>query len=327
MTPLSRRLRRLRRRERFGRVFCNSAVAVAAVIAAAPWMPSMGSAAMLASIALGAAGIAAWIATPDLRAIAAAADRALHLDDRVVTALQHYRDADAFSRLVVADAERRLAAVPSSRVFPLSLPRWFAPIGIVAVLAAAAGYALRAQPAPATTQASAPSRDGGAAGTPPDGRRGATDSASPAATETQRTIVTPQAAAGTEPRQIDAASGAPRRDNTQQVQPIAQPGGGAAGAGATPPRDLASGRAPGARGRFKARGAAGSTRGGTTDLAGGVSQGSLREARERDTQSGAPTKRAARARPGDRAESAIAGGGIPPGLNAYVRAYFAAIHR
>jgi hypothetical protein len=105
-------------------VVVPTSVAVAAAIVVALRPEAVNTTAWLlgafvAGIAV-SASVAAWYA-PTPRAVAAALDRELRLEDRVVTALQFLSNGDPISDLIVRDAVDRLAGIVPSQVFSLDL--------------------------------------------------------------------------------------------------------------------------------------------------------------------------------------------------------------
>jgi hypothetical protein len=79
--------------------------------------------AMAATAALLTAAAATILLRPGLRDIAASIDARLHLQDRLVTALQFNAAVDPFSQLVVRDAHARVASIRASDAVPFALPR------------------------------------------------------------------------------------------------------------------------------------------------------------------------------------------------------------
>ena len=76
-----------------------------------------------ATVALLTAAAATVLLRPGLRDIAAAIDARLHLQDRLVTALQFNAAVDPFSQLVVRDAHSHVASIRASDAVPFVLPR------------------------------------------------------------------------------------------------------------------------------------------------------------------------------------------------------------
>jgi hypothetical protein len=76
-----------------------------------------------ATTALLTAAAATILLRPGLRDIAASIDARLHLQDRLVTALQFNAAVDPFSQLVVRDAHSRAASIRASDAVPFALPR------------------------------------------------------------------------------------------------------------------------------------------------------------------------------------------------------------
>lgn len=148
---------------------CATAVLVAAACALGLRVSSAIAAEWIGAgvgLGLAVAGLAAALRTPTRRATAAALDRRLHLQDRVVTALQLADDEDPIASLIVRDASHRLRAVVPARVFPLDLRfDWRV---LLAPAAAALGVLLMLSwnETAAVPQAPAARGQGGAAGRP-----------------------------------------------------------------------------------------------------------------------------------------------------------------
>jgi hypothetical protein len=79
--------------------------------------------AMAATAALLTAAAATILLRPGLRDIAASIDARLHLQDRLVAALQFNAAVDPFSQLVVRDAHSRVASIRAADAVPFALPR------------------------------------------------------------------------------------------------------------------------------------------------------------------------------------------------------------
>ena len=137
-------LGRLRRRQR--RVTLAENGLAAAIVIAAAAVPLSFSLApgiaarvivLLACCAAAGVVVVAIVRTPTPRRIAALADARLHLEDRLVTALQYVDDPDAVSRLVVRDAASRIADASPASVFPFRAAAWIAWIAAAALTASA----------------------------------------------------------------------------------------------------------------------------------------------------------------------------------------------
>lgn len=330
------RLRALRRRARLVRVVTSMALTALVLAGVSPALLALTSswtlASSLALFALAATTLMAWLRTPSLRAVAAAADRALSLEDRAVTALQHATDADAFSILVVRDAERRLQAADPASVFPFVVPRHARTLAIAAAIAAVAGLTIAPESLRPALPASSAQPEGDAAGASTD--TAAKLAAAPAESVVPGAKTARRATAASEPRR-----GEPRQSDVSgqgaTERPVAAPPSQAHSTTATTPphgetapgrgasRDL--GRASISEGTLNARGSGGAAAS-KTPLAGGVSADAPlappAAASDRRTVVGGRASTAA-----DRAEAAMARDDIPPALRSYVRAYFEAIRR
>lgn len=330
-SPLIATLARLRRRAVLVALVRYGVLWLALVAAGVPLLlfaalPRPAFALPLAALAI--AGALAVARAPSLRNVAARADEAFALEDRLVTALQHVKDNDIMSRLVVRDAETRLASVSPGRVYPIQAPRRMGAAIAVSATVSLLGLLVVSSARPARV-VELRGTDNVTADDPAPAA--ATSAAGPSASTRARTAV---------------ASAAPASIRTS---PAARPGSNAqaapAPAGNEPPRP--SGTPAGATGQAGRRGLPAGTPGNdlarrTTDETGsgaglGSNSVSAKAGGQGDTlprepggRSAAFSARTARDRRqyeaarGD-AEAAMAREHVPPGLRDYVKAYFNAI--
>lgn len=356
---LSAMLKRCRRRLRLVTLTSNGLVAAIVVSAIAVPMSVMLPAStavrfgiLAACVGAFTAAMAALVRTPPLHRIAAIADARLGLDDALVAAFQFIDDPDVVSRLIVRDAAVRVSDVSPADVFPFHAPARIAWILAAAVaasgmltvmamrqsaiepaLAGAAGPSVQAGGAsakasgnlsgPSASAASAPAAD--RAGAPsgqerPRAREGAAESGSSNRVDESREIArgrskdTPAVQAD---RSLDAAL--PRLP--------APPADGTGSRGRSSMAARESGGAGGAATRGRS----------VSEAAGGVSAGGGREQAVAGGLPGARDDSRPRARglaeddarfreSAGRAEAAVANERIPPGLRAYLKAYFTAIN-
>lgn len=330
-SPLVATLARLRRRGVLVALMRYGVLSLALVAACVPpllfaALPRPAFALMLAALAI--AGALAVARAPSLRNVAARADEAFALEDRLVTALQHVKDDDILSRLVVRDAETRLASVSPDRVYPIQ-----APSRMGAAIAASATVSLlgllvvsSARPArvvelqrndTVTADDLAPAAATSAAGPSASTRaRTAVASAAPASIRTS-----PAARPGSNAQAAPAPAGIePLRPDETPAGAMGQAGRRSVLAG-TPGNDTAR------RTADEAGSGAGLGTNSVSARAGG--QGNTLS-----TEPGRPSaaffartardRRQYEAARGD-AEAAMAREHVPPGLRDYVKAYFNAI--
>lgn len=361
---LLRRMRRRAIIVRFARYAAGVAVvfplgAAALLIGGLPGVAVAISVAACAAIA----AAAAVIRTPDLRAIAAVADARLGLADRVVTAVQHADDRDMMSRLVVRDAVARLQSSVPARVFPFEMPSRLGSIAAGAIVIAAIavigsrmagvtssvpGISPQAggsggRPGAPTQSGSAQTGRGepgtmaspGAGADPARGSSAETAGVTPPSSAAPSSIA-PSAAA---PSAADPSSAAPSAavrtnapENQSALSALGRPVDTSTRAGGSRipgERDLRSGGSGSATAGRTSRGAGGAgsaADGAARPGAGASAADSESAARRLNALDGAARDYAARYRESSsRAEAAIASDRVPPGMRAYVRAYFTAI--
>lgn len=286
--------------------------------------------AMAATAALLAAVAATMVLRPRLSDIAALIDARLHLQDRVVTALQFNTAIDPFSKLVVRDAHARVAAVRASDAVPFTVPRRIrAAVGAAAVVSAVMIVA--------TTEAPRWSRTGwtgfGGAGVAPN----SSGVAAPAsiATARQQNAVAGSAIATDNQTERSSARQQPDANQTGATEPSVQSsssreaspssdGTGRLERGSTSRGDTTS-TSTGANTPGDAGVAGGAASTSYEQRGGGVANGA-RSARATDTATpGDSTYRAAYRSGRAAAESAVAQDRVPADLRSYVRDYFVAI--
>jgi hypothetical protein len=363
--PLGASLARLRRREDAVRSAAYSAAAGALALGfAVPVFAALETrtaARFTFALTLGAVFVALVVARArrsSLRRLAHLVDTRLSLDDRVVTALQYQHDADAASQFVVRDAEARLAAAAPADVFPLHLPPRL-PVAAIAALAvstlavlgmqwtrgrSAAGaepFALETASSSAgtasaaVTDAGTPARGsaqnaqapvergdaavnrpgsgqadagGGATASSPDAH-GRSTPGSPA--QGRRRQPGPvEAREAVEDRSAQAADATTAARNTGSAA-ADRPGGLRSPEGASSGRSARGVSAP-ARGGGRSRGSSGAPGTGLRPAAGARDPGGATYVHEYGEAVA-------------RAEAALAREDVPPGMRAYVRAYFQAI--
>jgi hypothetical protein len=304
-----------------------------------------------ACVAAVAVAIVAVVRTPPPRRLAALADARLHLEDRLVTALQYADDPDAVSRLVVRDATSRLAGASPARVFPFRAPAWIGWIAAVALTASAAlTLAGRDTSSGAFRRSNASSGAGvtsAAAGTngsvrtsegASSGRASRDQASRDPGPAPARVSGNTQGAAGAGDRgkapgahpETSADPAAPPREDGRASAAVALAAALTPAAVAVAPRatgatsssrGLGSAGGAAARGQSAASGAGGISSRGVAAGSGGAPRTS--GAVQPDARQNTNDARYAAARA--RAEAALAGEQIPPGLRAYLTAYFTAI--
>lgn len=349
-------LGRLRRRQR--RVTLAENGLAAAIVIAAAAVPLSFSLApgiatrvivLLACIAAAGVVVVAIVRTPTPRRIAALADARLHLEDRLVTALQYVDDPDAVSRLVVRDAASRIADASPASVFPFRAAAWIAWIAAAALTASAvltliatktsSGGVLQtdAQSGAGVSGAAANTdgsiRSGEAASSGPTSREHALQQSGPAparaldsATGADRTgdrgpATGPRAAQSAAPAPPSEAARLPDAVAAPAAPPAAAAGVAPRAAGAASSRDIGSAGGTTSRGRSTVSGAGGISPRGPGAGSGGTAR--TGGAARLGTRQGIDDARDSAARA--RAEAALASERIPPGLRAYLMAYFTAI--
>lgn len=287
--------------------------------------------------AIGCAVVVAVTHTSPLRAIAATVDRALALQDRVVTAVQHHQDDDVFSRLVVADAERRIENLDAAAVFPLRPPPHAGRLAIAAAvvatltIAASVQYGLES----VVNRAEVPRGPGDGEASAPQDERGSSDPArkQDASTARQRANAQPGTTPppGAQPAPADTRvasttadpSSRPATPEPPAMPTPATPSSVETDAGA---RDKAAVNSGGRSGRLNSRGGAGIATSVDRRRAGGISADAPLSTGTDSAASRRPQALAVAAA-ADRAEAAMSRPDVPPALNAYVRAYFESIRR
>jgi hypothetical protein len=324
----------------FAKSFCiagSVALVVAAGVVAGLHAFSAGPSIVVAiAAALVTAAAATAALRPSNRATAAVIDRRLHLQDRIVTAVQCQSGGDAFSRLVVQDAVERLSAISPSEAFPFQMP--LARRGAVLTSAAlTVSVVIVATMAPgwrgAKTNPGTPMSGDG----PASPARSAKSAVAPgstsvaeAPTASPRTRVGPSSEAVLPPRSISPPAGAEQRPlgGDAATQPGTGTGDHASAAFANPGTRNGVARIAESNNGTAVQGAATSAAAGPSTHVGGVNG------------SPAMTDRVARAAPPPvadaayvaayragraSAEAAIAQERIPVDRRAYVRQYFVAI--
>lgn len=355
---LSAMLKRCRRRQRLVTLTSNGLVA--AVVVSAIAVPlfvllpvSSAIRVGILSACLGSIGAAtvALVRTPPMRRIAAIADARLGLDDCLVAAFQFIDDPDVVSRLIVRDAAIRAADVSPADVFPFHAPARIAWIGAAALAAAmvtvmalrqsaiepppadAAGPRMQDRGVSAKASGNVSTPAANAVGVPPAPDRAATPSVakrSPAredvaasepsnrmdASRDMARVGSAETRVGQGDRSIDAA--------LPQIPRLPAESVVSRGRSSMTSRELGSSGGTGSRGRS------------LSDAAGGISAG---RGRAQAVSGGMPGTRDAIRPPAafhehdaryresvGRAEAAVASERIPPGLRAYLKAYFTAIN-
>jgi hypothetical protein len=277
----------------------------------------------------------------------------LRLENRAVTALQFVAAADAASRLVVADAARRLETIPTS-VLPLggsASPRWAAAAALAISTLVVIGFRDRAAQPPAAGTAGESSSDapaqGGRAGTQQtaasrgsagDGRLVAArgpDGAPLAPAQDANQSASSEASSDTRPRtrngsdaaSLDDASGRPAAAVADSNRRAENPSTSERASGARDGVDANGARGAASTGAAAGRGAGAAARRGPAG--GGVADGVLTGvAAERGIPAPLPAnglQAAEYRRAYARAEAAMAKERIPPRLRPYVRDYFLAL--
>jgi hypothetical protein len=301
--------------------------------------PAPAQIAMLTTAAMAAAGIAAAFAAIlrplTMRAAAAEVDARMHLQDRIVTALQVVSDDDPMAQLVLRDAEAQLRHIRPRCAFPLEAPSHFG--GMLTLVVCSTVVFLIITGAPGRSWLSAGGGTNGAAGAG-SSRSGRSSKSGPNA----RTVDGP-APSVSETRPLQATQTAANRIDTpvgrESVRADADTDTRASGRGGSGSRSGADARttAPGpnaasaAGARDGGRGATGVSEQ-TASAAGGVNGA------QSSTGRPAPPRASAATAPGDaayrdqyrmasaRAQTAIAQERVPARLRTYVRRYFVAIH-
>jgi len=312
------------------------AIVVAEIIVLAT-RPAPAQTAMLAGAALAAAGITAAIGAilrpPTMRWAAAEVDARLHLQDRIVTALQVVGESDPMAQLLLRDAEARVAAMSPRRAFPLEAPSHFRAMLAVTVCGTVVFLLVTGAPGRSWLKAGGGANGAAGGGTGRSGRPAKSgpnaqivEGAAPSASETQ-----PRQATETAANRDDAPVGRESVRADQDTRALARgPNGQRAGAD---PRIAAPGRDAGsaAGARDGGRGATGFSEQ-TASSAGGVNgplSSTVRPRPHRAAPAPVPADAAYRGQyrtASARAEAAIAQERIPARLRTYVRRYFVAIH-
>jgi hypothetical protein len=353
---LRRTLSLLRRRQRLvtlvetglAAVIVIGAAAVPLAVSLAPGI-AMPLIILVACVAAVAVVIVAIVRTPVPGRIAALADARLHLEDRLVTALQYADDPDAVSRLVVRDATSRVAGESPARVFPFRVPAWIGWTAAVALTTSAALTLAAGKLPSGIVRRSAVSSGAGVAGAPaaPNAAVHAGDAASPDPTGRQQASVNvgpaPARDPGTTQGADDPAKTPGSRAETSAVHAPEREAGRAqvavaipvpltqapdavaplASRATSPSTDLGSAGGVASRGQAAASSAGGLPSRGTPSGSGGAPR--TANAVQAGTRPDTHDARYAAARA--RAEAALASERIPPGLRAYLTAYFTAIGR
>jgi hypothetical protein len=307
---------------------------------------------LAACLAAAAVVIVAIVRTPSPRRIAAVADARLRLEDCLVTALQYADDPDAVSRLVVRDATSRLAGGSPAHVFPFRVPAWIGWVAVVTITASAILTLTGRNTSFGVPRRPAASSGAGvtAAAAVPNGSVQAGDAASSGPTSRNRASSHAGPAPARDPGNTQGADGAgdrgkapgARPDTSASRAPRSEDGrrsaAAAAPAAVTPAADVVTPLAPRALSASNDLGSAGgvASRGQTAASgAGGVSSRGTASGSEGTPRTGGEPPRDARPDTHDaryaaaraRAEAALGGERIPPGLRAYLTAYFTAINR
>ena len=285
----------------------------------------------VAGIAIAAGLLIAIVATrilmPSVRATASLLDARLHLQDRIVTAVQYQAAGDVFSRLVVRDAVDRLSAASPREAFPFRIPRMAAGIPILVTIPIAAlailttgmpGWRATGTPGPSMTEGVASSATG-----PATGVSSATRSATSPISAASPPGAPRPAAGGSAPGERGAAAHPITSDQRRDDgMPASASRSEASGSGR--PTRGAAGRAGGNESASPGSGASSSSREGR---AGGAKEGDLlvdRPIAPRAVSFDDSYRASYRARRAE-AEAAIARERIPPERRVSVRQYFAAI--
>ena len=357
---LSAMLKRFRRRQRLVTLTSNGLVAAIVVSAIAvpmsvilPASTAVRFGILSACVGSMAAVIGALVRTPPLHRIAAIADARIGLNDALVAAFQFIDDPDVVSRLIVRDAAVRAASVSPADVFPLRAPARL-PWIVAAAVAASAVFTVmamgRSAIEPALPGAAGPSVQAGGASAKASGNvSGPSESAVSVRPAAERAAA-PSSQERPSAREGGVASGSSNRvdapPETARGRSADTPAGQAEGSldAALPRIPARPADGTGSRGRNSmtagdpgVAGGVGSRGRSSPESAGGVSAGGGREqavagglpgARD-DSRPGAPAVAEPDARSREsagRAEGALANERIPPGLRAYLKAYFTAIN-
>lgn len=271
---------------------------------------------------------------PDLHRIAASVDARLHLQDRLVTALEFNAAVDPFSQLVAMDAHSRITAVRPSEAVPFALPLGIRVVSVAAAVVSAvmvvaitgaprwspAGWTGFGGPGVTTNTVGAPapvnSAQASQQGNPQAGASNATDARSEPSAARQQQAASDQTGAATASARARPVSevAAPSNSDTEQVEREATTRGDTASTNTSTKTPTDSGVAGNAvttsdeqRGGGVANGALAARSAGMT-------------ARPDD-----PAYRAAYRSGRAAAESAVAHDRVPADLRSYVRDYFVAI--
>jgi len=332
------RLRELRRRATlvlFAQALCVSGAASMligeALVVGGAAQNVVAAVVVAATAALLTAAAATIVLRPSLRDIAASIDARLHLQDRLVTALQFNAAVDPFSQLVVRDAHSRVAAVRASDAVPFALP-----LSIRAVSAAAA--IVSAVMIVATAEVPPWSRAGWTSLGGPDVPANAAVGAGPASSAAKQQLNQAESSSAsanrTERSSARQQSGSDRTEATtpsvqaRDLSEMVSPSSGGTGRlerGATARGDT-TGTDTGTNTPDDAGVASGGASTSYEPRGGGVANGT-RSALSTDTTApfDDPAYRAAYLRGRVAAESAVAQDRVPTDLRSYVRDYFVAI--
>jgi hypothetical protein len=353
-------LRRCRRRQRLIMLASNGLVAALGVSAIAvplfvllPASTAIRFSILAACVGSLAAITVALVRTSPVRRIAAIADARLGLDDCLVAAFQFIDDHDVVSRLVVRNAAIRAEDVSPADVFPFRWPARIAWVGMAAVAAAAMLTVATLRPSAIERAAADPAgprmQDGGvsvkapggmssqsanAVGVPSAASRGAKESAPERShdrvgvtgSDPSNRVDASREMAPARPADATAVGQADRSLDAAPRQIPRPPAEGSALRGRT---SMAS-RGVGGAGGMGSRGSS------SSDVAGGVSAGAGRAQSVAGGMPGArgdvrqhavalPDRDAGYRESAGRAEAALANERMPPGLRAYLKAYFVAI--
>lgn len=356
---LSAMLRRCRRRQRLVMLASNGLVAALVVSAIAvplfvllPASTAIRFGILFACAGSLAAATVALVRTSPVRRIAAIADARLGLDDCLVAAFQFIDDRDVVSRLVVRDAAVRAEGVSPADVFPFHWRARTAWVGVAAVAASAMLTVVALKPSaiePAPADPAGPhiqdsgvsAEASGSVSTPSANAVGVPSAADRAATpsvpershdrggvtvsdpsnrvEASREMARVRSAdtpVGQADRSLDAVAPEiprPPAEGSVSHGRTSMTSRELGGAGGTGSRGRSSSDAAG--GVFAGNGRAQSVAGGMPGTRGDVRQHAAalheRDARYRESVG--------------RAEAAVANERMPPGLRAYLKAYFIAI--
>ena len=287
--------------------------------------------AIAATAALLTAAAATIVLRPGLRDIAASIDARLHLQDRLVTALQFNAAVDPFSQLVVRDAYSRVVSIRASDAVPFALPRSVraasAAAAIVSAVTIVATTEVPRWSSAGWTGFGGPGVKANAAGAAGPASSAARQQANPAAGASIAADNGTERSSGRQRPAADQAEATTPSTQARSLSEIASPSSGGTGRlerGSTPRGDTTSTNtetnAPDDSGV-----AAGAASTSYEQRGGGVANGARRA---RSTATAPPdnsTYRAAYRNGRAAVESAVGQDRVPADLRSYVRDYFVAI--